>query len=128
MNEIAHVGICVQSIAKKVDLLSATVGVQHVSYVEMPERGQRSAYVTLSGGDLLELMEPLGNDGTVVSFLAKHGEGIHHLSFSVESVDEAAASFEAAGCRIIGRGRGIAFVHPKTAFGVLYELVDNTYQ
>ena len=128
MNKIAHIGICVRSIAKKLELLTATVGIKHVSYVEMPERGQRSAYVTLSGGDLLELMEPLGNDGTVASFLAKHGEGIHHLSFHVDNAEETAVSFESAGCRIIGRGKGIAFVHPKTAFGVLYELVDDTYQ
>ena len=128
MNKIAHIGICVQSITKKIELLTATVGVKHVFYAEMPERGQRSAYVTLSGGDLLELMEPLGNDGAVASFLAKHGEGIHHLSFSVENAEETAAAFEAAGCQIVGRGQGIAFVHPKTSFGVLYELVDNSYQ
>lgn len=128
MNKIAHIGICVRSIEKQVELLRSTVGVKHVDIWDMPERNQRSAYVTLSGGDLFELMEPLGDEGTVAGFLARHGEGIHHLSFSVESAELAAAEFEAAGWRIIGRGKGIAFVHPKTAFGVLYELVDPTYQ
>ncbi|MPN63769.1 hypothetical protein SDC9_211535 [bioreactor metagenome] len=95
----------------------------------MPERGQVSAYVRIGeNDDLLELMEPLGESGTAASFLAKYGEGIHHISLKVDSVEKVSASFEAAGCRIIGKGKGIAYVHPKTAFGVLYELVDDTYE
>lgn len=128
MNKIAHIGICVYNVDAVIDLLKSTVGIQSVKLVEMPQRGQKSAYVRLDSGDLLELMEPLGEGGTVAAFLSKHGEGIHHLSFSVESVEESASAFEAAGCRIIGRSKGLAFVHPKTAFGVLYELVDETYE
>lgn len=129
MKKIGHIGICVHSVDAVIDLLEKTVGVRSVEYVELPQRGQRSALVTLGErGDLLELMEPLGEGGTVADFLAKHGEGLHHISLSVDSVEQTAAAFESAGCRIIGRGQGIGFVHPKTAFGVLCELVDDTYE
>jgi methylmalonyl-CoA/ethylmalonyl-CoA epimerase len=129
MKEFAHIGICAKSVDATIEMLRATVGVSRVTYVDMPERGQRSAYVRVGdNGTLLELMEPLGdNGGTVASFLEKHGEGLHHLSFFVDSVEETAADFEAQGCRIIGKGTGVAFVHPKTAHGVLYELTDANY-
>jgi len=129
MKKMVHLGICVHSVDAMIELLKTTVGVSKVSYVDMPERGQRSAYVRVGDdGNLLELMEPLGDvGGTVAAFLEKHGEGLHHISFYVDDVEETAADFEAQGCRIIGKGRGVAFVHPKTAFGVLYELTDKNY-
>ncbi len=129
VQKLAHVGICVKSIDAMVELLEKTIGVNSVSRVEMPERNQVSAYVSIGEKrDCLEIMEPIGEEGTVAAFLAKRGEGIHHLSLKVDSVEEAAAAFEAAGCRIIGRGKGVAFVHPKSAFGVLFELVDDSYE
>lgn len=129
MKKIGHIGICVHSVDTVIGLLEKTVGVTRVEYVEMPERGQRSALVTLGQrGDLLELMEPMGEGGTVADFLARHGEGLHHISLSVGSVKETAAAFEAAGCLIIEKKQGIGFVHPKSAFGVLWEIVDETYQ
>jgi len=129
MKKFAHIGVCVRSVDAMIDMLKNTLGVSDVSYVEMPERGQRSAYVTVGDeGVRLELMEPMGeNGGTVASFLEKHGEGLHHLSFKVDDVEETGAAFEAQGCRLIGRANGLAFVHPKTAFGTLYELTDENY-
>ena len=129
MKKLAHIGICVNNVDDTIELLRTTIGVSDVSYSEMPERGQKSAYLTVGeGNNRLELMEPLGdNGGTVASFLEKHGEGLHHISFRVENVEETAAAFEAKGCKIIGRAKGLAFVHPKTAFGVLYELTDENY-
>ena len=129
VQKLNHVGICVKSIDAMVELLEQTIGVNSVRRVVMPERHQTSAYVRFGDkDDCLEIMEPIGDEGTVATFLAKRGEGIHHLSLKVDSVEEAAAVFEAAGCRIIGRGKGVAFVHPKSAFGVLYELVDDSYE
>ena len=129
MKKFAHIGICVHSVDAMIDLLRDSLGVSDVSYVDMPERGQRSAYVTVGDeGVRLELMEPLGDKGgTVASFLEKHGEGLHHLSFAVDDVVETGAAFEAQGCRLIGKANGLAFVHPKTAFGILYELTDKNY-
>ena len=129
LKKMQHVGICVHHIDDLIEKLEKTVGVNSVSIVEMPARFQRSAYVKIGqANDVLEIMEPMGTDGTVYNFLEKHGEGIHHLSFKVDSVEETAAAFEAIGCKIIGRGQGVAFVHPKTNNGILYELVDDTYK
>ena len=126
---IAHLGICVNSIDKTLELLTKAAGAKELSRIPMPERGQTSSYVSMgsgadAGADTLELMEPLGDAGTVVDFLAKRGEGIHHISLKTDNLTEAIAAFESAGCKIIGRTGDFAFVHPKTAFGVLYELVQ----
>ncbi len=129
LEKISHIGLCVQNIDEALRLLEATVGINSVEYAEMPGRFQKSAYVRIGkNNDLLELMEPMGGAGTVADYLARHGEGIHHISLQVDSAEKAGAAFEAAGCKIIGKGKGIAFVHPKTAFGVLFELVDGTYE
>lgn len=125
-----HAGICVHKAEPMVEMLRNTVGVKEVSHLDMPEAGQRITYVWVGDeGSLLELLEPLGEvEGTVSTFLKKNGEGLHHIAFSVEDVNETAADFEAQGCRIIGKGKGVAYVHPKSAFGVLYELFDGNYK
>lgn len=122
---IAHIGFCVKSIEAVLEFYRKTVGATEVSRIPMPEMQQVSSYVSIGmGQELFELMEPLGNTGTVADFLAKRGEGIHHISLKTDNLNEAISSFEEAGCRIIGRGENYAFVHPKTSFGVLYELVE----
>ena len=122
---IAHIGICVNSIDKALELFTKAAGAKEISRIPMPERSQVSSYLRMEQSeDTFELMEPLGNGGTVADFLAKRGEGIHHISLKTDNLAEAIAAFESAGCKIIGRTDDFAFVHPKTAFGVLYELVQ----
>ena len=128
---IAHIGICVNNIDKALELLTKAAGARELSRIHMPELRQVSSYVTMGeDGDTFELMESLCNThgdaqgGTVADFLAKHGEGIHHISLKTDNLAEAVAAFESAGCKITGRTDDFAFVHPKTAFGVLYELVQ----
>lgn len=129
VEKVLHVGMCVKDIDQTIAVLRRTAGAEEIERVTMPERNQVSAYVKVGqNGDMFELMAPLGEGGTVADFLAKKGEGIHHISFFCDSVEETAKAFEEEGCRIIGRGKGVAFVHPKTSFGVLYELVDSTYE
>ncbi|HSD10397.1 MAG TPA: VOC family protein [Candidatus Binatia bacterium] len=85
----------------------------------------------------LELMEAVRPESFLARFLSRRGEGMHHLSINVEDLDAALAPFERAGFAIVGRvdfapGRRAAFLHPRSAFGVLIQLwqapVEDWYQ
>jgi len=79
----------------------------------------------------VQLLEPLGPDTPVGRFLARHGEGVHHIGYGVTDIEAALASIGAAGVRLIdarprhgSMGASIAFLHPKDVGGVLTELVQ----
>lgn len=83
------------------------------------------------GGSFVQLLQPLGPDTPVGRFLARNGEGLHHIAFAVASIDLALQHLEAEGARLVdrsarpgGRGGRIAFVHPADLTGTLIELVE----
>lgn len=83
------------------------------------------------GGSFVQLLEPLGEDTPVGKFLARHGEGLHHVAYAVADIEAALAHLESVGARLIdetprigGRGAKIAFVHPADLAGTLVELVE----
>jgi methylmalonyl-CoA/ethylmalonyl-CoA epimerase len=83
------------------------------------------------GGSFVQLLQPLGPDTPVGRFLARNGEGLHHIAFAVASIDLALQHLEAEGARLVdmsarpgGRGARIAFVHPVDLTGTLIELVE----
>jgi methylmalonyl-CoA epimerase len=82
------------------------------------------------GDSHLELIEPVGTEGTIAKFIESRGEGIHHVCLEVEDIDKALADLNAKGVRLIDKvarqgieGR-VAFIHPKAMNGVLVELVE----
>ncbi|MBM3695611.1 MAG: methylmalonyl-CoA epimerase [Actinobacteria bacterium] len=94
------------------------------------EQGVEEAML-LVGGSKLQLLAPLGPDTPVGRFLARRGEGLHHLAFAVPDLDAALAHLAAEGAELIdrhprrgGAGRRIAFVHPRSFGGTLTELVE----
>ena len=83
------------------------------------------------GESYLQLTTGTRPDSTITTFLAKRGEGIHHIGYRVDDCAEALAAIVAAGGRAIdqeprpgSRGTTVAFVHPKGSFGTLIELVQ----
>lgn len=123
-----HIGICVHSIDKTFAWMKNTMGAELISKTAYPDRNQVSAIVVLPDGlSKFELMEPIGNEGTVASFLSKKGEGIHHVSLKINDLEETCTCFMDSGNQIIGKTNGLAFIHPKTSGGVLYELSDGTF-
>lgn len=82
------------------------------------------------GGSKLELVEALTAQGGVAKFLEKRGEGIHHICFEVDDIEAALQDLAAQGIRLIdeqprqGAHGRIAFLHPKSAHGVLIELIE----
>ena len=85
------------------------------------------------GGSFIQLITPLSDETPVGRFLSKNGEGLHHVAYTVVSIEAALAHLSAQGARLVdttprvgGRGSRIAFVHPGDLSGTLIELVELT--
>ena len=127
---LAHVGIAVRSLEAAVPIWVKALGLIHTDTVEFQSMQLRIAYLS-SGSSELELLEPLASDSPVGRFLAKRGEGIHHLSFDVPDLEAALTDAAAAGLELIDRtpregshDTRIAFLSPRTLNGVLVELCE----
>ena len=127
---MAHVGIAVRSLESAIPVWVQALGFTHVETVEMDGMSLRIAF--LRGGSAeLELLEPTSPDSPVGRFLAKRGEGLHHLSFEVPDLERALRDADAAGLTLIDRTpkegshhTKIAFLSPQTLNGVLVELCE----
>ena len=127
---LAHVGIAVRSLDQAIAVWTKALGLTLVDTIEFEPMKVRIAF--LRGGPTeLELLEPTSADSPVGRFLAKRGEGMHHLSFYVNDLDTALREAEAAGMELIDRSpregshhTRIAFLSPKSLTGVLVELCE----
>ena len=119
---IAHIGICVNNIEAAVCYFEENFNATVENRVEYPEMGQISTYLRLKDGQCLEVMSPMGDAGVVAEFLAKKGQGFHHLSLKSDTWETTIAEYEEKGYRIVSKGDGYAFLHPKSAMGILYEI------
>ena len=125
-----HIGIAVRSIDQQRGFYQDSLGLQFEGMEDVPSQKVRVAF--FRAGDVrLELLEPTEPDSTVAKFLEKRGEGLHHLAFTVEDIESRIAEFKASGLRMIddtpragSHQMQIAFVHPKSSFGVLTELCE----
>lgn len=124
-----HVGIAVQDLEAAIDRYRGFGLI--LDFVEdVPSNGVRVAFLR-AGPVHVELVMPLGPDTAVARFLAKRGEGLHHLAFSVTDVASELTRLEKQGFALVdraprpgARGRKVAFLHPRSAHGVLLELVQ----
>lgn len=128
-NRIDHIGVAVRSIAdvgRLYEALGLIVGAPEV----LPSDGVIAAFVTV-GTVRIELLEPSGPDGPIARYLARRGEGIHHIALAVDDITEALDHARRAGFtpiedvpRIGAHDSRIVFLHPKDTHGVLIELVQ----
>ena len=140
LTRIDHVGIACRDLDAAIGRYEATFGLQVVSLGVNEEQGVREAMLAVgasgaSGGDLrpgyVQLLEPLGPDTPVGRFLARRGEGLHHVGYGVPDIGQALAAIGARGVRLLDErprhgsmGASIAFLHPADLGGVLTELVQ----
>jgi len=129
--KIDHIGIAVRSIDDALKLYEGVLGLRVSGYENVEEQGVRVAMLPI-GDSRIELLEPLHADSPIEKFMAKRGEGIHHISVCVDNIEAALERFKAAGVRLIDSSpkRGaenskIAFIHPAGMRGVLLELVEH---
>jgi len=129
IGSLHHIGIAVANLEEALHRF-ATMGFHAGPPEVVTSEGVRLAFVR-SGDAQLELLESLTPDGVIARFLAKRGEGLHHLAFRTPDIRAAMADLRARGFQVLNEeprrghhGRLVAFIHPKSAHGVLLELVQ----
>jgi methylmalonyl-CoA/ethylmalonyl-CoA epimerase len=130
LTEIDHVAIAVRDLESAVAYYRDTYGVD-VEHREVVESDGVEEALLKVADSYVQLLTPVRDDSPVARYLDQRGEGIHHVAYRVESCAEALERVKAEGHRVIdesprpgSRGTTVAFIHPKTAFGTLIELVE----
>ncbi len=128
--KIHHVGIAVESLSAALSAFEKLLGRPPDSQDAVEDQKVRVAVFNL-GDSRIELLEATGPDSPIAHFIAKRGQGIHHLTLAVPQMAERLRELEAAGIRLIDRepragagGERIAFLNPSSTAGVLIELVE----
>lgn len=129
MFEIDHLGIAVKSLAQAKTFYQ-NLGMQVMPEETVVQEKVRLAMVPL-GDSRIELLEPLSDDSPIAKFLAKRGEGLHHVSLRVDNLQSTVENLKKSGVRLINEqiqvgagGHLYVFVHPASAGGVLLELCE----
>jgi methylmalonyl-CoA/ethylmalonyl-CoA epimerase len=128
LSHIEHIGIAVKSIDDALPYYEEVLGLKCYAVEEVKDQKVKTAFLKV-GETKIELLEPTSDGSPVAKFIEKRGEGIHHIAFAVDDVNEALRHVSEKGIRIIdavprkgAEGLDIAFLHPKSTFGVLTEL------
>jgi methylmalonyl-CoA epimerase len=127
VTNIHHVGIAVRSLKQAYRFWRDTLGLPLAREAEVAEQGVRAALLA-AGGTEIELLEPLAPDTPIGRFLAKRGEGLHHLCFKTPDVAGDLAELRSKSVAVLdtaprrGLAGRVAFLHPSACHGVLVEL------
>ena len=128
IQRIDHLGIAVSSLDEAVPLYEKAFGLKCERIEEVASQKVRTAFFDV-GGVHIELLEPTSDDSPIAKFIAKSGEGVHHVAFATDDVLAQLSQAKEAGIRLINEtpvvgagGKQVAFLHPKSTRGVLTEL------
>jgi methylmalonyl-CoA/ethylmalonyl-CoA epimerase len=129
--KIDHIGIAVKSLTDAVKVYENAIGLKVSGYDQVDEQGVRVAMLEV-GESRIELLEPTGPGSPIEKFMAKRGEGLHHIAVTVENIEESLKQLKTAGVRLIdetprhgAHNTRVAFIHPSSTHGVLLELVEH---
>ena len=129
LNRLDHVGIVVHSIDESLKTYCDAMGLTLLERREIPEQLVEAAFLD-TGNSAIELIAPTDEQSGTARFLAKRGEGTHHVCYQVDDIVQAIADLKAAGLELIDESprQGVhglvAFVHPKTTHGLMIELLQ----
>ena len=119
-----HVAIATLDVDAAIEKYVTTFGAKAGEVVSVPDQGVKSAVVTI-GDAAFELMQPLDEENAIAKYIAKKGEGLHHIALKVDDLDATEQELLAKGVRLIvgtANGNKSIFIHPKSTGGVLMEL------
>ncbi len=130
VKKIDHIGIAVKDLNEAIRFYEGLLGLKVTEIEEVPDQKVRVAFLP-TGDSEVELLESTSPDGPIARFIEKNGEGIQHIAFRVDNIEEKLADLKSKGIRLIDekprRGAGgamIAFLHPKSTFGTLVEICE----
>ncbi|MDZ7742901.1 MAG: methylmalonyl-CoA epimerase [Bacteroidota bacterium] len=128
---IEHIGIAVKNLDDAIAYYEGVLGLKCYAIEEVKDQKVKTAFFRL-GDTKIELLESTDPEGPLGKFIEKKGEGMHHIAFAVKDLDEKLQEAESKGIRLIDKksrkgaeGLDIAFLHPKSTFGVLTELCED---
>jgi methylmalonyl-CoA/ethylmalonyl-CoA epimerase len=130
-SHIEHIGIAVKNLEESIKYYQDVLGLECYNIEEVKDQKVRTAFFKV-GDAKIELLESTGPEGPIGKYIEKRGEGIHHIAFAVKDIEETLKHVEENGVRLIdttprkgAEGLEIAFLHPKSTFGVLTELCED---
>ena len=131
IKKINHVAIVVKDIEKSLEFWETALGLKLHHVEDVPSQASKVAFIPV-GESEIELVQPTTEDSGLAGYLEKRGEGLHHLCVEVDDIEAKMQELKDAGVRLINDapqvlpGRKMAFIHPKSASGVLVELYEIT--
>jgi methylmalonyl-CoA epimerase len=128
--KIDHLGIAVKSLQESLAFYCDALGLELAGTERVLDQGVTVALLPV-GGARIELLEPISEDSPVGRFLAKRGEGLHHIAYEVDGLEARLEELRRRGVRVLdgyprrgAEGKLVAFLHPSSANGVLIELSE----
>lgn len=129
--KINHIAIAVPELEESLSFWQQQLGLKLDHVEDVPSQQSQVAFLPI-GESEVEIVIPASDDSGMAKYLEKRGPGLHHICFEVDNIDEMLAELKAKGVRLIDEtakelpGRKMAFIHPKSANGVLVELYEVT--
>ncbi len=131
ISHIEHIGIAVKDLEESIRFYEDKLGLKCYSIEEVEEQKVKTAFFMV-GQTKVELLESTDPEGPIGKFIEKKGEGVHHIAFAVDNIEESLKDLTEKEVRLIDKsprkgaeGLDIAFLHPKSTHGVLMELCQN---
>ena len=128
LKKIEHIGIAVKDLETSNELFKKLLGVPHYKTEAVASEGVTTSFFDV-GTHKIELLEATDANSPIAKFIAKKGEGVHHIAFEVEDIEVELARLKEEGFELIHEtakdgadNKRIAFLHPKSTNGVLIEL------
>jgi methylmalonyl-CoA/ethylmalonyl-CoA epimerase len=131
LNKVEHIGIAVKNLDAANSLYATLLGVAHYKIETVESEQVRTSFFKV-GDTKIELLEALSDTSAIATFIAKRGEGMHHIAYDVSDIHLAMQQLSADGFRLLNeqpkRGadnKWVCFIHPKDCNGVLIELCQS---
>lgn len=131
MNKIEHIGIAVKNLKQANEVYSLLLKTMPYKTEKVESEGVKTSFFKCDDSKI-ELLEATNETSPIAGFIAKRGEGIHHIAFAVDDIVEEMKRLEAAGFKLLNKepkpgadNKLVAFLHPKSANGVLIELCQD---
>lgn len=128
ISHIEHIGIAVNSLDEAIPYYEEMLGLKCYAVEEVADQKVKTAFFKV-GDTKIELLESTSPDGPIGKFLEKKGQGVHHLAFAVDNVNDSLSELGEKGVQLIDKtsrkgaeGLNIGFLHPKATMGVLTEI------
>jgi methylmalonyl-CoA/ethylmalonyl-CoA epimerase len=130
VKKVDHIGIAVKSLDETLRFYQEVLGLDLQGIEVVEEQKVKVAFLPI-GDTEIELLESTDKDGPIAKYIEKRGEGIQHIAYRVDDIEKAIEEMKAKGIRMIDEkprygagGAKIAFLHPKSTYGVLIELCE----